>query len=76
MTGRDLIIYILSNNLEDKPVFEDGTFMGFMTVEAAAVKMHVGVETIRVWINRGFLDYCRIGDTYLIPVDCKLKDFK
>lgn len=35
MTGRDLILYILMNNLEDEPVFEEGKFIGFVTdVEA------------------------------------------
>ena len=33
MTGRDLIIYILENELEDKPVVLDGGFLDLLTVE-------------------------------------------
>ena len=35
MTGRELILYILSNGLENEPVFKDGKFIGFMTEEEA-----------------------------------------
>jgi hypothetical protein len=43
MTGRDLIVYILQNNLENEPVFKDGKFIGFMTEGEAAEKFDVGV---------------------------------
>lgn len=71
MTGRDLIIYILSNGLEDQPVFEDGKFIGFMTLNEAAVKFEVGTATIRVWVNDGLLPGIRIGDIIYIPADAK-----
>ena len=38
MTGRDLIIYILENNLENEPVYKDGRLLGFLTVTEAAVE--------------------------------------
>ena len=41
MTGRDLIIYILENGLEDEPVFKDGKFIGFITTGEAAVQCNV-----------------------------------
>lgn len=66
MTGRDLIIYILQNGLEDKEVFEDGVFIGFMTEEEAAVKFEVGVPTIRAWHSLGFINGVTIGDTLFI----------
>ena len=69
MTGRDLIIYILQNGLEDKPVFENGALLGFMTEQQFASKMSVGVATVEVWINRGDVsDVIRVGDTTLIPM--------
>ena len=71
MTGRDLIMYILSNGLEDQPVFEDGKFIGFMTMNEAAVKFEVGTATIRVWVNDGLLPGIRIGDVIYIPADTK-----
>lgn len=62
MTGRDLIIYILKNNLENEVVLKDGIFIGFMTEKEAAVKFEVGVETIRVWYTLGVLDGVEFGD--------------
>lgn len=63
MTGRDLIIYILKNNLEDEVVLKDGIFVGFMDEMEAAAKFEVGVETIRVWYTLGVLDGVAFGDT-------------
>lgn len=71
MTGRDLIMYILSNQLEDDEVFKDGRLLGFMTVEEAASKMYVGVSTIEVWLALGYLKGVRIGDAFYIPADSK-----
>ena len=67
MTGRDLILYILKNNLEDENVFTNGSFLGFMTVEQAASKMNVGVATVNAWITMGVIDYVKVGDLYLVP---------
>ena len=72
MIGRDLIIYILENKLEDKRVFEDGTFLGFMTPNEVASKMGVGVATVLTWIFLGQLEHVKIGNSYLIPTDCEL----
>lgn len=72
MTGRDLIIYIMKNELEDKNVFENGTFLGFITPNEVASKMDVGVATVFTWIFRGQLDYVKIGNLYLIPADFEL----
>lgn len=70
MTGRDLIIYILANNLENAPVFKDGKFIGFLTVDEAAERMHVGNATIRALVELGKLDAARpVSDMY-IPVTC------
>lgn len=71
MTGRDLIIYILKNNLEDEPVFIDGIVLGFLTVEEAAVKLGVAVSTIYIWIGQGVLDHIQIGGTYFVPAKCE-----
>lgn len=71
MTGRDLILYILANGLEDEPVFENGRFIGFMTDEEAAVKMKVGVATIHIWVGLGQLKGLKIGDDLYIPANAK-----
>lgn len=73
MTGRELIVYILENNLEDEPVFKDGKFIGFVTVAEAAEKMDVGVATICAWVMQGRLSGEKVGDYLFIPADCKLE---
>lgn len=61
MTGRDLIIYILENGLEDKPLVDNGKLIGFMSVMEAAAKLHVGPSTILIWMEQNKLEYVRIG---------------
>lgn len=68
MTGRDLIIYILKNNLEDKPIFEGERILGLLTVNEFAEKMGVGVATIHAWIELGALKYIKFGDAIFIPM--------
>ena len=69
MTGRDLIIYILKNNLEDKPVFENGKLLGFLTIDEAAFKFGVGPATIKVWYTLKVLEGIEIGEEIYIPAD-------
>lgn len=69
MTGRELILYILENNLEDEAVFEDGRFIGFMTIFEAAERMNVGVPTVQVWISQGKIEGELIGDMIYIPAN-------
>lgn len=69
MTGRELVLYILENHLEDKLVFEDGNFIGFVTISEAAARLDVGVATVRVWISQGKLEGERIGDEIYIPAN-------
>lgn len=69
MTGRDLIVYILKNNLEDEPIFKDGKFIGFITADEAAEKLNVGTATVLAWLNRGMLEGAVIGDSIYIQAD-------
>lgn len=71
LTGRDLIIYILENHLEDAPVFDDGNLIGFMTDGEAAEKFGVGVHTVRLWINEGKMTGVRLNDVVYIPANTK-----
>lgn len=63
MTGKELILYILQNNLEDTVVIKDGFFVGFMTEEEAAAKFEVGVATIRAWYYCGWIKGTLIGNS-------------
>ncbi len=47
MTGRELIIFIVTNHLEDEYIIENGVFPGFITVEEAAVMWHTGRAIIK-----------------------------
>lgn len=68
ITGRDLIIYILRNGLEDEPVFEHGQFIGFYTIEKYAEVHGYGVETVKAKILMGQIkDAISVGSTFLIP---------
>lgn len=69
MTGRDLILYILQNKLEDKPVNEICCLKNFMTVDQAAAKYNVGPESIKVWFATGVISGIQIGETIYISPD-------
>ena len=68
MTGRELIMYILENHLEDEPVFQNGTFVGYMSDVEFAEMLGVGVATVRAWIMMGRIkDAIMIGDIMFVP---------
>lgn len=69
MTGKELILYILQNNLENTIVLEDGFFVGFMTEEEAAVKFGVGIANIRAWYSCKMLKGTQIGDSLYFRKD-------
>jgi hypothetical protein len=71
MTGKDLVIYIIENNLLDEPVYSDDKLIGFMTVGEAAVKFNVGVNTIRTWQSIGLLSGIVIANELFIPANAK-----
>ena len=62
MTGRDLIIFILENNLENSEInpFE------YIPIEDFANMHGVGTETVKVWIKLGQTPAVKIGDKYYI----------
>ncbi len=77
MTCRDLIVYILTNGLEDEPVFKDGKFVGFMTKEEAAVKLNTGIATIEALVGRDMLEGIQVNETvYIAANSCLLSECK
>lgn len=62
MTGKELILYILENDLENEDIIKDGVFIWLMDEKEAAVKFDVGVATIRTWYVCGQIDGTKIGD--------------
>ncbi len=57
MTGRELIVYIMQNGLEDEVIFKD-----LLTEEQAAIKFDVGVATIKIWHEMGMLNSFESSD--------------
>lgn len=74
MTGREFILYILENGLEDEPLFKDGKFIGFLTIGEVAAQMDVGIATVATWIAQGRLEYVRIGGMIYIPGNYSVKE--
>lgn len=69
MTGRELIIYILENKLEDEPIFINSKLLGFLTIDEAALKYNVGPETVRLWIALKMIPGIKIGEQFYIPAN-------
>lgn len=69
MTGRQLILYILMNDLEDDVVFKDGKFLDFLTEEEVAAKFKVGTATVKTWCTLGLVKGFKIGDSIFFPKD-------
>lgn len=66
MTGRELIVYILENNLEDREVFEDDKFVGYISFGEAAVDLDVGLATMGALVRIGDVENIQVnGKTYL-----------
>lgn len=71
MTGRELIIYILENGLEDELVFKDGKFIGFITIGEAAAKMNVGSATVNAFILQNKIESVPVVSGVYIPANFK-----
>ena len=71
MTGREFILYILENGLENEDVFKNGKPIGFLTVPEVAAKLNVGVSTVNAWISLEKISYVTIGNVVYIPANFK-----
>jgi len=70
MTGKELIFYILNNNLTNIPVFMDNRILGLLTIEQAAIKRNVGTATITAYIMMKRVDFITVnGMTFIIDND-------
>ena len=72
MTGRELIVFILNNQLEDENI-SNVLSKCFMPEREAAVKFNVGIATIEAWLNHNQIDGFKIGDTIYISRASKPK---
>jgi len=69
VTGRELIMYILANGLEDEPVYKNGKFIGFVTPADVAKDTSVGFATVYTWIHQGRLDSVSVQEGIYIPAN-------
>lgn len=69
MTGRELILYILQNNLENEDVFQDGKFIALKTLGEVAEECGVGKETVHTWAKLNMIPSAFIGKTLYIPAN-------
>ena len=69
MTGKELIMYILRNDLENEIVLKEGTFLGFINEDEAAAKFDVGLATLKLWYAMGWINGYMIGDSIFFPKD-------
>lgn len=69
MTGKELIIYILENNLENEVIIKDGVFIRLMDEEEAAIKFKVGTATIKAWYECGILKGTKVGNSIFFLKD-------
>lgn len=68
MDGRELIIYILKNNLEDEEVFSEEFWSRMPSPMTVAIKFKVGVSTVEAWIETRQLDAIKFnGKTFVTP---------
>lgn len=74
MTGRELIIYILENGLEDEPIIKDGTIVGYKTVGKVAEEIGFGEATVIGMIALGEIEGAiMFGGRYIIPANYEIK---
>lgn len=65
MTGRDIVIYILKNNFEDKSIYEIISD-SLMACDEAADKFNVGISTVKTWAQLGMIPCFKIGGSIYI----------
>lgn len=63
MTCKELIMYILQNNLENENIVKNGVFAWMIDEKQAAARFGVGVSTIRTWYNTHFIEGFQIGES-------------
>lgn len=70
MTGREFMLYILKNNLENEPIIKDGKLIGSLTINEVATEFNVGRATVKTWIEVGLVDGFKVGnEIFILPTD-------
>ena len=68
-TGREIIIYILENGLENEEIFKDGILVGCLTIEETAIKFNVGIATVKTWVHENMIKSFFINGNIVVPAN-------
>lgn len=74
MTGREMIVYILDNNLLDTEIQANGFTLGYISVDDAAIALDMGEASVRALARNGELDLLNTtvdGELYCLYVSEK-----
>lgn len=66
MTGKELILYILENDLENVELFSDDFSPLLIRADRMALKWECGEATIKVLVDMGKVKGVKIGDKYYV----------
>lgn len=69
MTCKELVIYILENNLLNEPVFDGERFVGFITDGDAAEELKIGPASLDVLLNIYEVECVDINGVRFVPYD-------
>lgn len=75
MTGKDLVLYIIKNNLLDANLDVQLRNV-FFTVEEAAVKMGISVASLQDMLKLGLIDYLVFDEVIYLHKDVLLTSIK
>lgn len=73
MTCKELMLYILANDLENELVFDHGRFIGFMTIDEVALQMNIGIAAVCALIEQEMLDHICVGNALFVPANFKVE---
>lgn len=81
MTGKELMLFILENNLTDVELLPDETFLVcvedmFLTKEEAACKLGIGIESLCCMYKLNLISGVVINGEIFFPKDVKLPNQK
>ena len=69
MTGKQLIMYILENNLENVEIVKDGKIVGLISVDELAARFGVGRYTVLAWYAQDKIKGVMVGNSLFFRED-------
>lgn len=76
MKCKDLVIFIINNNLLDEEIDDLKLSEAFLTLEQAAVKLGISTSSLRDIAESGMLDYIKYNDQLYFHENVSLTNLK